>query len=103
MSATLLLLWSVLSWGAGGAEAEPTSAAPRFAPPVRLKAENQFLAAKRHYPSPVMHDVNGDGRLDMVIGDLFGALTVNLRTEDGWAKKAVMKGADGQPLDFHNW
>ncbi|HLU40267.1 MAG TPA: hypothetical protein VK081_12845 [Planctomycetota bacterium] len=78
-----------------------------FAPPVRLQAGEKFMGEGRLYPSPVFHDVNGDGRLDVVIGDLMGRLTVALRLPgDGpprFGEEQPLKNADGQPLKFHNW
>lgn len=83
------------------------SAAPTFAAPVRLQAGDKFMGEGRLYPSPVFHDVDGDGRLDVVIGDLPGRLTVALRVPgEGpprFAAEKPMLGADGQPLKFHNW
>jgi hypothetical protein len=81
--------------------------APKFAAPVRLKAGEAWIGLKRHYPSPVFQDMNGDGRLDLVIGDLPGALTVALRAPgDGfpvYAAESRLKGRDGKDLDFSNW
>ena len=76
-----------------------------FASPVRLMAGEKYMGAKRAYPSPVFHDVNGDGHLDIVVGDLPGALTVALRKGAGMEFEAEkkLKGADGQPLKFNNW
>ena len=79
---------------------------PAFADPVRLEAGGKLLGAGRLYPSPVFHDVNGDGRLDIVVGDLWGKLTVALR-EAGDARsfgaETKIKGTDGKDLDFANW
>lgn len=76
-----------------------------FASPVRLMAGEKYMGAKRLYPSPVFHDVNGDGKLDVVVGDLWGGLTVALRTGDGmeFAAEKELENADGQPLKFNNW
>lgn len=78
----------------------------RFAPPVRIRAGDAFLGEGRYYPSPVLHDVDGDKLLDLVVGDLFGRVTVARRR----AGKAVafegeqpLLDRDGKPLRFHNW
>lgn len=85
----------------------PAQDAPRFAPPVRLRAGDAFLGVDRLYPSPVFHDMNGDGRADIVVGDLRGRITIALREEgDGPARFAAetkLMAQDGKELDFANW
>ena len=79
----------------------------RFAPPVRLKAGDAYLGAKRILPSPAVHDVNTDGTPDVVIGDLHGNLTVaNGGKKDGalvLGPETPMLMKDGEKLKFHNW
>lgn len=82
--------------------------AQTFDAPVQVKAGDSFVGhqlnkADRLYPSPALHDLDGDGKLDMVIGDLRGTLTVTTRTKDGWGEEKVLNGADGKPLKFSNW
>ena len=78
-----------------------------FAPPVRLKAGDKLLGEKRLYPSPVFHDVDGDGLADIVVGDLRGVLTFAARQPgDGpatFAAEKAVPGADGKGLKFNNW
>lgn len=77
-----------------------------FAPPVRLKAGDKWLGEKRLYPSPVFHDVNGDGHLDIVVGDLPGKLTVALRkpgTAMAFEAEKDLLAASGKALKFNNW
>ena len=78
---------------------------PTFAEPVRLKAGDKFLGENRYFPSPVFHDMNGDGRADIVVGDLMGKLTVALRTGDGvsYGGETKQLALDGKELDFANW
>ncbi|MHC4955994.1 MAG: hypothetical protein ACYTGZ_19280 [Planctomycetota bacterium] len=79
----------------------------RFAAPKRIMAGDKFLGEGRYYPSPVLHDVNGDKRLDIVVGDLFGRVTIAHRAEKtppvAFAAEAPLKDRDGKPLKFHNW
>lgn len=94
----------LLSW----AEPENVPAAPaEFAPPVRLKAGDAFLGAGRMYPSPVVHDVDGDGRADVVVGDLMGMVTCAARTDaEGspvLAAELPMTTRKAEQLSFHNW
>ena len=88
--------------------ADETGQSIKFATPVRIKAGSAFLGEGRYYPSPVLHDTNGDKRADLVIGDLFGKVTVAHRVEG--AKSPFAYGAeqplldrDGQMLKFQNW
>lgn len=82
-------------------------AAPTFAPPVKLMAGTKGLGENRLFPSPVLHDVDGDGLADLVIGDLRGRLTVAMRQRgDGTPKFAAetkVLANDGSELDFANW
>ena len=95
-----LSLCACLGW-ATAAYAGDSSA--QFEAPVRLKAGDQYMGAKRLYPSPVMHDLDGDGRMEIVIGDLIGNLTFCTQKGEAWGSKESLKGADGKPLKFHNW
>ncbi len=78
-----------------------------FAAPVRLMAGDKLLGERRLYPSPVAHDMSGDGLADIVVGDLRGRLTVALRTPgDGpptYAEETPLQDVDGKDIDFHNW
>jgi len=97
---SLLLLGAALA-----AQAPPPS--PTFADPVRLEAGGKFLGENRLFPSPVFQDMNGDGRADVVVGDLAGHLTVALREAgDGmpvYAAETKQMALDGKLLDFGNW
>ncbi|MEX1024413.1 MAG: hypothetical protein WD226_04985 [Planctomycetota bacterium] len=76
----------------------------RFAAPVRLMAGDVFLGEKRMYPSPAVHDWNGDGRKDVLVGDLRGHVTIAERAADGaLATEAEAKTRAGELLDFGNW
>jgi len=79
----------------------------RFAGPVRIKAGEKFLGEGRLYPSPVLHDLDGDKRPDIVVGDLFGRVTVAPRLAANppvaFAAEKPVNDRDGKPLRFHNW
>ena len=59
------------------------------------------------YPSPALFDLDGDGVLEMIVGDLFGNLMVSKRVPGddrlAWTRAEPMEGADGKPLKFNNW
>lgn len=81
--------------------------APQFAAPVRLLAGEKLLGVDRLYPSPMAHDVDGDGRLDLVVGDLRGRLTVALQQAGTapacYAAEKPLQDENGKDIDFHNW
>ena len=66
-----------------------------------------FLGQGRLYPSPVLHDIDGDKRLDIVVGDLFGKVTFAPRSAEqtpvAFGAEAPIQDRDGKPLKFHNW
>ena len=68
---------------------------------------DKFMGVGRLYPSPVFHDVNGDGALDIVVGDLPGFLTVALRKPGAdrmaFGPETRLKDFEGKDLKFHNW
>lgn len=77
-----------------------------FAEPVRLRAGNAVLGEGRLFPSPAVHDLNGDGLFDVFIGDLPGRVTFALQQKgDGvtFAEEQKLKDAEGKELDFGNW
>jgi ABC-type sugar transport system substrate-binding protein len=78
-----------------------------FAAPVQVFAGDAVLGKSRLYPSPMLHDLNGDGHLDVVVGDLRGRITTALRLpgagEPWYAAEQKLMAADGKELDFANW
>ena len=93
---------------ATGAASAANESSGEFAPPVRLRIGDPFLGAGRLYPSPVLHDLDEDGRSELLIGDLIGNVTVAqlMKAEGGAVTVASEKpllGRDGKPIRFHNW
>ena len=89
--------------GSRGLADEPETGI-RFAAPRRIQAGDAFLGEGRLYPSPVLHDVDGDGRLDVVVGDLFGKVTVANRSSAGaFGLEKQLQDRDGKALKFNNW
>ena len=77
---------------------------PMFKAPVRIRAGGEFLGKGRYFPSPMLHDVDGDGKLDLVVADLFGKVTVASRAAPAaFAAETDLLKSDGKPLKFNNW
>ena len=75
-----------------------------FAAPVLLSAGDKVAGKGRLYPSPVSYDLVRDGLRDLVIGDLWGHLTVAPQRRDGtFAAEQKVKDVEGKVLDFGNW
>ncbi len=79
----------------------------KFSGPTRLMAGDKLLGEKRLFPSPVFHDMNGDGLDDIVVGDLIGRMTVALRKPGAgpavYGAETKLMAVDGKEVDFHNW
>ena len=78
----------------------------KFAEPTRIMAGDKYLGQRRAYPSPALHDVNGDGHMDLLIADLRGRVTVALGTGSkpmSFGEEKPLLGSDKEPLDFNNW
>ena len=81
-----------------------------FEAPVRLMVGDQPLntRARQMYPSPAVYDVDSDGKVELVVGDIFGSLNVyeNQNTGKGdpvWSKHTRLKTAKGKPIKVSNW
>ena len=100
----LLVGIPIVSNGDGGGERDSTAL---FAEPVLLSSGAKPMGRGILYPSPHMYDVDGDGRSEILLGDLAGRLHVaeKLPGDDplAWSESEPLKGADGEILKFHNW
>jgi len=105
LEALILIAGCVLLITTLGPAQEPGK--PVFAAPKRIKAGGRYLGEGRIYPSPVLHDMDGDKCLDIVVGDLIGKVTVARRvaTETGVRvlAEAPLNDRNGKPLKFNNW
>lgn len=64
---------------------DPPSDADRFAAPVRLRAGDAFVQVEEPgYAAPCWHDVDGDGRKDLAVGQFHdGKIKVYRNLGDG--------------------
>ncbi len=76
-----------------------------FGTPERIKAASKFMGEDRLYPSPVLHDVNGDKMMDIVVADLFGRITVahGAGAAPGFQQEQQLLDSRGERLKFSNW
>lgn len=98
-------LLSTLVLGAAFAGAAQDGAV-RFAPPVMLTTDAGPLAHGMLYPSPAMYDLDGDGKLELIVADLFGNVQFAKRTDGPdtqWSALSPVLTRDLAPLKFSNW
>ncbi len=84
---------------------------PDFEPPVRLTVDGTPLnvKAKQMYPSPAMFDIDADGKVELVVGDIFGSIKVyeNKNQASGgdpiWSPHVALNSADGKAIKVSNW
>jgi len=90
---------------------EPYADSILFEPPVMVLVKDEPLntVAKKMFPSPGMFDVDGDGQVELVIGDLLGAVGVheNLNTsgtgDPAWGPREELTGIAGDAIETPNW
>ena len=101
----LLLLALLLAVPAMGQELEATGG--EFADPILLMAGEEPMGGKLIYPSPAMFDLDGDGALELYVGDLWGRVWTAERAPGddpvAWTELVTLKLVDGQQLEFNNW
>jgi hypothetical protein len=78
-----------------------------FHAPVRLTSQGSELAKGTLYPSPRMHDLDGNGREELLIGDLFGNLKAAhadpAGSQTSWLPPEPLRTVDGEIMKFDNW
>ena len=94
-------LVGVAGWAAAGEGDE--APAIRFAAPVRLAAGEKLLGQGRYYPSPAVHDLDGDGQPEVLVGDLQGRVTFATRGKAGLGAEQPLLTREKKPLKFDNW
>jgi hypothetical protein len=96
MTLTTILIAPLVAALAG--DAKPAS----FEAPIQLETTGKSFSTIT-YPSPVLQDLNGDGKAELVIGDLFGRLyQCSLQSDGTWSARKRMQ-AEGEPLELDNW
>ena len=91
--------------------ASAPSTASLFEPPVRVMANGEILSATggERFLSPALHDLDGDGRAELVLGSLMGKVGLhrNLNTSGKgdavWGPREDFLGASGKPIRTSNW
>lgn len=71
---------------------------PQFAPPVRLEADGKPVRLEKPgFAAPCWHDVDGDGRKDLVVGQFAGGkIRVFKNLGDGKLAAGAWLEADGK-------
>ncbi len=75
-----------------------------FEAPVALTADGHSFSSII-YPTPVLHDIDGDGTRELIVGDLIGKLYAHEPVEGAataWGPAQPLE-AEGEPLTLNNW
>ncbi len=106
----MMLLTSLLVLPLGGSEVT-AAVTPAVAPGKGFHAPVQITSnGKPHegilYPSPTVFDVDGDGADELLIGEIFGSISVSDSAEGedslAWGKAKKMTSG-GEPIKLNNW
>ncbi|MBM4016219.1 MAG: hypothetical protein FJ293_14815 [Planctomycetes bacterium] len=79
-----------------------------LAPPVRLAAGETWIDTGEEiaHAGPSFHDLDGDGRRDLLVGNFAGTLAHYRNVGTAAAPKFEAKGflaAEGAPIKIKNW
>ncbi len=82
-----------------------------FDAPVRLMvgAAPMNTTAKQMYPSPALFDVDGDGKNELAVGDIFGGLQIYENENEAgsgepvWSEPTALMNVEASPIRVHNW
>ncbi len=93
------------------ADENDSSFSKYFDVPVLVMVGDRPLntSAGQMYPSPAVYDVDSDGQVELVVGDIFGSLNVYENQNDSgkgdpvWSQHVPLKSADGEPVKVSNW
>lgn len=75
-----------------------------FGPAEQLTGDDAAFTGI-YYPSPTLHDLDADGKRELVVGDLRGYVQFSEKLDGGalaWSKLANVKMGD-KPLKLFNW
>jgi hypothetical protein len=105
-SASALAL--ALSISSGLAAEERSSKRSEFDPPVRLKAGDDFIDSGQYiaHSGPLATDLDGDGKPDLLVGNIRGNIQVYLnrgtREEPQYVEQGLLQ-AGGEDAIVPNW
>lgn len=76
--------------------------------PVRLKAGDAFIDTGAHvaHSGPLLADLDGDGKQDLLVGNFRGNIHVFRNTGTAREPRLVDEGflkAEGEDIRIHNW
>ena len=93
----------------GVACAQEEADAPRlFEPPVRLKVGEELIDTGKHtgHAGPVIHDLDADGKPDLLVGNFNGHfqvyMNVGTRAEPVYADHGLLM-TEGKAVKVPNW
>lgn len=87
---------------------EPNPAAIQFDPPVRLKADGEFIDTGKYvaHAGPLIADLDAEGKPDLLVGNFGGHFQVYLnrgtRQEPEYVDKGLLE-AGGETAKIPNW
>jgi hypothetical protein len=80
-----------------------------FDPPVRLQADGACIDTGKEiaHAGPQMHDLDRDGKLDLVVGNFRGHFQTYRNTGSSqvpaFQSLGMLEAADGKKIEVHNW
>lgn len=77
----------------------------KFESPVELLADGKAIKGTG-YPSPTLYDIDRDGNLDLVVGDIMGNILVSQKSSASsltkWDETKNLE-CNGEPIRLKNW